>query len=101
MPQPLLDGQVEYGDGTPNTLDQEARDVTAFLAWAAEPHLGERKKMGLSFLFYAPAASGCSEPSFGSCLCLDKAAMFFDIIEGVRAVRVLPPQQGKNRTCIE
>ena len=44
MPQPLSDGQVEYGDGTPNTLDQEARDVTAFLAWAAEPHLASARR---------------------------------------------------------
>ena len=35
MPQPLSDGQVEYKDGTPNTLDQESRDVAAFLHWMA------------------------------------------------------------------
>jgi len=39
MPQPLTDGAVDYEDGTPNTLDQESKDVVAFLAWAAEPHL--------------------------------------------------------------
>jgi ubiquinol-cytochrome c reductase cytochrome c1 subunit len=52
MPQPLTDGAVDYADKTPNTLDQEARDVTAFLAWAAEPHLVERKKLGLWVLIY-------------------------------------------------
>lgn len=52
MPQPMSDGQVDYGDGTPNTLDQEARDVTAFLAWAAEPHLVERKQMGAWVIIY-------------------------------------------------
>ncbi|MBI4724512.1 MAG: cytochrome c1 [Rhodomicrobium sp.] len=52
MPQPLMDGAVTYEDGTPTTLDQEARDVTAFLAWAAEPHLVERKKLGLWVLVY-------------------------------------------------
>ncbi len=52
MPQPLTDGAVEYGDGTPNSLDQESRDVTAFMAWAAEPHLMERKKLGLWVLVY-------------------------------------------------
>jgi ubiquinol-cytochrome c reductase cytochrome c1 subunit len=52
MPQPLTDGAVEYADKTPNTLDQETRDVTAFLAWAAEPHLVERKKLGLWVLIY-------------------------------------------------
>jgi ubiquinol-cytochrome c reductase cytochrome c1 subunit len=58
MPQPLADGAVEYGDGTPNTLDQEARDVTAFLAWAAEPHLAERKKMGLWVIIYLAVLAG-------------------------------------------
>jgi ubiquinol-cytochrome c reductase cytochrome c1 subunit len=58
MPQPLSDGQVEYGDGTPNTLDQEARDVTAFLAWAAEPHLAERKKMGIWVIIYLAVLAG-------------------------------------------
>jgi ubiquinol-cytochrome c reductase cytochrome c1 subunit len=32
--------------------EQQARDVTAFLAWAAEPHLVERKKMGIMVLVY-------------------------------------------------
>lgn len=58
MPQPLTDGAVEYGDGTPNTLDQEARDITAFLAWAAEPHLAERKKMGLWVIVYIAVLAG-------------------------------------------
>ncbi|MGO9483518.1 MAG: cytochrome c1 [Rhodomicrobium sp.] len=58
MPQPLSDGQVEYGDGTPNNLDQEARDVVSFLAWAAEPHLAERKKMGLWVIIYLAVLAG-------------------------------------------
>ena len=58
MPQPLTDGAVEYADGTPNTLDQEAKDVTAFLAWAAEPHLAERKKMGLWVVDYLIVLAG-------------------------------------------
>ncbi len=52
MPQPLTDGVVDYEDGTPNTLDQAAKDVTAYLAWAAEPRLVERKKLGLWVLAY-------------------------------------------------
>jgi ubiquinol-cytochrome c reductase cytochrome c1 subunit len=58
MPQPLTDGVVEYEDGTPNTLEQEAKDVTAYLAWAAEPHLMERKKLGLWVLIYLAVVSG-------------------------------------------
>jgi len=33
MIEPLYDEAVEYVDGTPMTLEQHARDVTAFLAW--------------------------------------------------------------------
>ena len=58
MPQPLSDGQVEYADGTPNTLDQETRDVVAFLAWGAEPHLAERKKMGIWVVIYLAVLAG-------------------------------------------
>ena len=39
-------------DGTEGTLDQYARDVAQFLAWASEPHLEERKRTGVkAFLF--------------------------------------------------
>jgi ubiquinol-cytochrome c reductase cytochrome c1 subunit len=58
MPQPLTDGVVDYEDGTPNTLEQEAKDVTAFMAWAAEPHLMERKKLGLWVLIYLAVVAG-------------------------------------------
>ena len=52
MPPPLYDEAVEYADGTPATLDQYARDVTAFLAWTAEPELEERKQTGLKVLIF-------------------------------------------------
>ena len=52
MPKPLSDGQVEYKDGTPQTLDQYAKDVSAFLMWAAEPKLQQRKAMGLMVLSF-------------------------------------------------
>ncbi len=52
MPQPLYGEDVEYADGTEATLEQEARDVTAFLAWAAEPELEERKSMGIKVLLF-------------------------------------------------
>jgi ubiquinol-cytochrome c reductase cytochrome c1 subunit len=57
MPQPLIDGAVEYEDKTPNDLDHEARDVTAFMAWAAEPHLVARKKLGIWVLVYLAVLS--------------------------------------------
>lgn len=52
MPSPLFGGDVEYADGTEATLEQEAMDVTAFLAWAAEPELEERKAMGIKVLIF-------------------------------------------------
>ncbi len=47
MAPPLSDGQVTYIDGSPETVDQYAKDVAAFLMWAAEPKLEARKEYGL------------------------------------------------------
>jgi ubiquinol-cytochrome c reductase cytochrome c1 subunit len=52
MPPPLSDGQVEYTDGAPQTVDQYARDVAAFMMWAAEPHLEDRKKTGFRVIIF-------------------------------------------------
>lgn len=47
MPAPLhTSGQVTYDDGTPATVDQMARDVSAFLVWTAEPELAQRHRVG-------------------------------------------------------
>jgi ubiquinol-cytochrome c reductase cytochrome b/c1 subunit len=52
MAPPIQDGQVEYGDGTPTTVDQYGKDISAFLMWAAEPHLVARKSLGLVVMIY-------------------------------------------------
>ncbi len=52
MPQPLQDGLVKYQDGTPDTLANYSKDVTAFLFWAAEPTMVERKKIGLRAIVF-------------------------------------------------
>jgi cytochrome c1 len=52
MPKPLSDGQVEYTDGTPTTVDQYSRDVAAFLMWAAEPTLDARKRLGFQVMMF-------------------------------------------------
>ena len=52
MSNPLSEGIVTYIDGTEATEDQMARDVTSFLAWAAEPHLEARHKIGFRALVY-------------------------------------------------
>lgn len=52
MAPPLSDDQVEYADGTKATVDQMARDVSAFLAWTGEPKMEQRKSMGFMVLLY-------------------------------------------------
>tara|TARA_Y100000590_G_scaffold1606_1_gene1993 strand:+ start:122 stop:904 length:783 start_codon:yes stop_codon:yes gene_type:complete len=52
MPKPLSDGQLEYNDGTEATEEQMAKDITNFLAWAAEPHLEARHKIGFKVIIY-------------------------------------------------
>ena len=49
MPPPLVaEGQVTYADGTKATVDQMAKDVSAFLVWTAEPKLENRRAAGLA-----------------------------------------------------
>jgi cytochrome c1 len=52
MPPPLSDGIVTYDDGTKGTVDNYARDVSAYLMWAAEPKLEERHQFGASVMVY-------------------------------------------------
>ncbi len=58
MPPPLSDDQVTYDDGSPQTTDQYARDVAAFLMWAAEPHLEERKRTGFRVIIFLAVFAG-------------------------------------------
>lgn len=52
MPPPLMDGMIQYPDGTPATLPQQARDITDFLAWASDPHRNARTRIGLWCMLY-------------------------------------------------
>jgi ubiquinol-cytochrome c reductase cytochrome c1 subunit len=52
MAPPLYDEAVEYTDGTPMTLEQHARDVTAFLNWTAQPELEARKALGMKVILF-------------------------------------------------
>jgi len=52
MPPPLTDCKVTFDDGTPCTTAQEAKDVAAFLMWASDPKMDQRKQMGLAVLIY-------------------------------------------------
>ncbi|MBX3530415.1 MAG: cytochrome c1 [Rhizobiaceae bacterium] len=58
MPPPLQNDQIEYDDDTPRTVDNYARDVAAFLMWAAEPHLEARKKTGFVVMIFLVLFSG-------------------------------------------
>jgi ubiquinol-cytochrome c reductase cytochrome c1 subunit len=54
MPPPLVsEGQVTYAEGNPKpTVDQMAKDVSAFLMWAAEPKLENRRRFGLATVLF-------------------------------------------------
>ncbi len=48
----IADGRVQYQDDSPQTTEQYATDVTAFLMWAAEPKLEERKRIGFQVMVF-------------------------------------------------
>ncbi|MGN6550229.1 MAG: cytochrome c1 [Pararhizobium sp.] len=52
MPPPLSDGIVQYEDGSPQTVDQYAKDVAAFQMWASEPYLIDRKRTGFVVVIF-------------------------------------------------
>jgi cytochrome c1 len=68
MAQPIYDEQVAYDDGSPETVDQYAKDVAAFLMWAAEPHMEERKQTGFMVIIFLAI--------FASLLFLTKKSVF-------------------------
>ncbi|MFA5539581.1 MAG: cytochrome c1 [Gemmobacter sp.] len=57
MAPPLFEGQLEYADGTPATERQMAKDVSAFLMWAAEPKMMARKQAGLNAVIFLTVLS--------------------------------------------
>ena len=52
MSEPLSDGIIEYTDGTDSSKEQLAKDVTAFLVWASEPHLESQHRIGFKTIVY-------------------------------------------------
>jgi cytochrome c1 len=57
MPPPLAEGAVPYADGTETTVEQYATDVATFLQWAADPHMEQRKRLGVVVMFFLLAMS--------------------------------------------
>ena len=65
MPAPLTSaGQVTYDDGTVASVDQMAKDVSAYIAWASEPHAVERKRTGLGVLAFLFLFAGLTYMSY-------------------------------------
>ena len=58
MPPPLADGQVQYEDGSPQTLHQYAHDISTFLTWASDPTMEERKRTGIKVLIFLAIFAG-------------------------------------------
>jgi ubiquinol-cytochrome c reductase cytochrome c1 subunit len=57
MGAPLLDEQVTFDDGAPNKVDDMARDVSAFLAFVADPNMETRKQTGFMVMLYLAVLS--------------------------------------------
>ena len=64
MPPPLVAGKVTFDDGTKSSLDQEARDVAAFLEWAADPKMEQRKETGAATMIFLLIFSGLLYASY-------------------------------------
>jgi len=58
MPPPLTDGQVNFVDGHPNKIADEAYAVVNFLSWASEPHLDDRHRIGVGVMIFLIVLSG-------------------------------------------
>ena len=64
MPPVLNPDQVTYDDGTAATVDQMAKDVAAFIAWASEPKATERKQTGMGVLAFLAIFAGLTYASY-------------------------------------
>jgi ubiquinol-cytochrome c reductase cytochrome c1 subunit len=64
MPPPLVDDRVTYDDGRKATINQEAKDVAAFLEWAADPKMEERKQSGIAVMIFLLLFAGIVYASY-------------------------------------
>jgi ubiquinol-cytochrome c reductase cytochrome c1 subunit len=58
MAAPLSPDAVTFHDGTKATVEQMAHDVSTFLAWAAEPEMEARKRMGVRMVLFLTIMGG-------------------------------------------
>jgi cytochrome c1 len=66
MPPPLTNGSVTFSDGTPSTVDNEARAVVSFLTWASEPTLEARHRIGFGVMIFLIVFAGLLYLSYRS-----------------------------------
>jgi ubiquinol-cytochrome c reductase cytochrome c1 subunit len=64
MPNPLNEGQVTYDDGTVASVDQMAKDVSAYIAWASDPRAIQRKQAGVGVLIFLFIFAGITYMSY-------------------------------------
>jgi ubiquinol-cytochrome c reductase cytochrome c1 subunit len=57
MAPPLMGEDVEYANDHPNSLENEAKDVAAFLMWTAEPKMMARKQAGFAGVIFLAVLS--------------------------------------------
>ncbi|MDH4385685.1 MAG: cytochrome c1 [Caulobacter sp.] len=60
----LEDDKVTFDDGTKSTARQQAEDVAAFMMWAAEPKMEERKEAGFAVIIYLVLFAGLLYASY-------------------------------------
>ena len=59
MPKPLDDGRVDLrATARRRRSTQYSKDVTAFLMWAAEPHMEARKRIGFQVMIFLIVLAG-------------------------------------------
>ncbi|WP_029007558.1 cytochrome c1 [Azospirillum halopraeferens] len=58
MPNILMPDGVTYADGTEATVEQQARDVSTFLTFVAEPHMDTRKQTGVKVILFLIVFAG-------------------------------------------
>lgn len=64
MPEVLMDDQVSYDDGTTASVDQMAKDVAAYIAWASDPKQVQRKQAGVGVLIFLFLFAGLTYVSY-------------------------------------
>jgi cytochrome c1 len=85
MPPPLSDQRVEYTDGSPMTVEQYAKDISAFLMWAAEPHLDQRKRVGMQVFIFLVIFAGL--------LYFTKRKVWYQVELRAEELRARPPAE--------